>query len=254
MAGSRLPAEILANIAGEIDDDLDDDDRETFLALSSVSHTWHQLAQPHLYRSITFRDSSRLPSQLQLLSRTVEEKPHLASFIRKLGFTSFHAKLFAEIASLASLCANLKRLDLRWGFRVQDPDLLGILEKCRPLEELRIASCEEITSKGFIKALPFLKNLRKLDLSGVWNLDDDCLCEIAKMCPLLEDLDLRWTAFTPTGLWSIMELATTLTSLNLSRNRINDWEIIAIMEGKPPHLTITVCDHVPPGASERVWR
>ncbi|KAI9094309.1 hypothetical protein DFS34DRAFT_595693 [Phlyctochytrium arcticum] len=238
MAGSRLPTEILAKIAGEIDDE----DVKTLLALSSVSHTWHQLSQPTLYRSIYLLDSSGFPSQLQLLLKTVEKKPHLASFIRKLDFSRFHAKLFAEIASLASLCANLKRLDLGWTFWIQDPDLLGILEKCKSLEELSIATCCKITSKGFIKALPFLKNLRKLDLHDVTAFDLDCYCEIAKMCPLLEYLDLGNTSAERTKVLAIMALATNLKFLDLWSiyKEITPSDMRAILKGRPSHLTIAV--------------
>ncbi|KAI9094308.1 hypothetical protein DFS34DRAFT_628914, partial [Phlyctochytrium arcticum] len=145
-----------------------------------------------------------------------------------------------DIASMASLCPNLTKLDLGDNTRLQDEGLLGILEKCRSLEELSIAGCSKITSEGFVKVLPFLKNLRKLNVSCTLLISDDSLCEIAKMCPLLEDLDLERTEITRTGVSSIIALASNLTALDLSEcYAIEDLEMIAIMKEKPSHLKIT---------------
>ncbi|KAI9094347.1 hypothetical protein DFS34DRAFT_595728 [Phlyctochytrium arcticum] len=236
MAGSRLPIETMAVIAGEIDD------VKTLRDLSSVSLAWHQVTQSMRYRSIAFRASLGFRSQIQLLLRTLKKNPQLGGFVQELkvrghgsnhpqNHPAYNADFYAEMGSLASLCPNVTRLDLS-SFIIEDQDLMGILEN---------SCCLGITSNGFVKVLPFLKNLRKLDVS-VDNLDDKCFCEISQMCPLLEDLSLWFTSVTRTGLSSIMELATNLKSLNLPlsyRTRLSEME--AIMKEKPRHLTIAIC-------------
>ncbi|KAI9088830.1 hypothetical protein DFS34DRAFT_268007 [Phlyctochytrium arcticum] len=127
---------------------------------------------------------------------------------------------------------------------MKDEDLLDMVGKCRSLEELSIASCEQISSQGLGKVLLSLTNLRKLDVAGVYKLDDDCFRDIAKMCPLLEDLDLWSTSVTRTGVSSVMELAPKLATLNLSQSsKIDDSEMDAIMNAKPPHVKITHYNH-----------
>ncbi|KAI9094346.1 hypothetical protein DFS34DRAFT_665260 [Phlyctochytrium arcticum] len=126
---------------------------------------------------------------------------------------------------------------------MQVHDLLGIVEKCGSLEELSIDRCHAITGKALVKVLPFLQNLRKLDVTELSTVDDDCLRGIAKMCPLLEDLVVRGTSITKSGVSFIMEHAINLTSLNLSQcYKIKDSELRAILKGKPPHLTIIASD------------
>ncbi|KAI9094859.1 hypothetical protein DFS34DRAFT_627469 [Phlyctochytrium arcticum] len=119
-------------------------------------------------------------------------------------------------------------------------DLLAIVEKCGSLEELSIASCYEMTSEGLGKALPFLKNLRKLDLWELENLNDRCFHAIAKLCPLLEDLNLRETLVMRDGVTTILKFATNLKFLNLSQcSSLHKTALEAIMKEKPPHLEIT---------------
>ncbi|KAI9094305.1 hypothetical protein DFS34DRAFT_242653 [Phlyctochytrium arcticum] len=247
MANSRLPTEILAKIVDEIDD------TKTLLALSFISHAWHQVVQSVLYRSIKLWNVNRVRPQLQLLLRTLENKPQLANFVRELKVRGFSQsattasrisrEVYAEISSFASQCPNLARLTLRSCMQMGDQDLLGIVEKCTSLEELSIAGCCMISSKGLSMILPFLKNVRKLDLAEVLNLGDDGLCDIPKMCPLLEDLDLWRTRATPPGVSSIMKLSPKLVSLNLSKQcGINRLEMRALKNEKPSHLTITVHD------------
>ncbi|KAI9091279.1 hypothetical protein DFS34DRAFT_670255 [Phlyctochytrium arcticum] len=125
------------------------------------------------------------------------------------------------------------------GSLFSDHNLLGIVEKCGSLEELDLSGCHKITPKGIVKILPFLKNVRKLDVRAL-PINDNCLYDIAKMCPLLEDLDLWGTRVTRTGVSSMMKGATKLTPLNLSQSRIiSSSDMEAIKKDKPPHLTIT---------------
>ncbi|KAI9088852.1 hypothetical protein DFS34DRAFT_689443 [Phlyctochytrium arcticum] len=244
MVGSRLPAEILAIITREINEDIN-----TLLALSSVSHAWNEAAESVLYRSVQFRKSGRIYFQLQLLLKKLEKKPHLTSFVRHLNierwrpYRSIDDQIYTEIASITSVCPNLSRLTLKSCLTMGDQDLLAILENCRSVKEQSISSCDGITSQGFLKVLPFLKNLRKLDVEYVVDFGDDCLSGTAKMCPLLEDLDLSATDVAGNGVSSILELATNLTSLCLWQcYGIGDSEMRAIMKRKPSHVKITASD------------
>ncbi|KAI9088854.1 hypothetical protein DFS34DRAFT_639845 [Phlyctochytrium arcticum] len=244
MAGSKLPTEVLEKIAGKIEY------YETLLALSSVSHTWHQIVHSRLYTSIAFWSNRRTPGRLQLLLKTLAENPQLGSSVRHLELCwTFQSSneictaFYAQIISLTSFCPNLTSLDYT-SLLITDEALLGTLENCRSLKGLRIAECCRITSKGILKMLPLLVNLRNLHVPNVLNFDDDCLSGVAKMCPLLEDLDLQCTPVTRTGLSSLMELATNLKSLNLSEcyGRLNS-KLRAIMEEKLSRLTFSVCRH-----------
>ncbi|KAI9094307.1 hypothetical protein DFS34DRAFT_242711, partial [Phlyctochytrium arcticum] len=175
--------------------------------------------------------------------KTLGETPKLRSFIRELKLIRYPS--YSGIPSFASPCPNLRRLFLQSCTEMREQDLLGIVDKCTSLKELSIAGCRKITSNGLVKILPFLENLRKLNVTGVSNVDNDCLHDIAKMCPLLEDLDLGTTSVTRTGVSSFMQLATNLTSLNLSKHvGINDSEMEAIMMKKPLHVNITSYDHL----------
>ncbi|KAI9094827.1 hypothetical protein DFS34DRAFT_224593 [Phlyctochytrium arcticum] len=175
---SRLPTELLAKIAGDINDD------ETLRALSTVSHAWNQVAQPLLFRSIDFRTARHSPSQVQLLLKTLGRKTKLASSVRELRLVG-------------------TKLDFNSCLTMKDGDLLAIVEKCKSLDDLSIAMCDKITSTGFGKILPYLTNVRKLNIADIAKLDDDYLRDIAKMCPLLENLDVWRTSVTRTGISSI---------------------------------------------------
>ncbi|KAI9094857.1 hypothetical protein DFS34DRAFT_225778 [Phlyctochytrium arcticum] len=235
MTGSpRLPTELLVKIASEIKD------RQVLLALSTVSHVWKQVAEPLLYRSLHFWDSEHLPKTLQLLSQLLESKPQLASLVTELRFIKYGEDegVDPNVPKLASLCPNLTRLNLSYCETLEDQELLNIVRNCKSLEELSIEDCWEITSQGLGLMLPFLKNLRRLNVATV-HLDDDCFRNIAKTCPLLEDLDLSSTDITRAGVSSIMELATSLRSLNLWEcSKITSSELEAIMNEKPPHVKI----------------
>ncbi|KAI9088845.1 hypothetical protein DFS34DRAFT_654722 [Phlyctochytrium arcticum] len=119
------------------------------------------------------------------------------------------------------------------------PGFAGNRGKVRSLEELSIAKCFLITSTAFGKALSFLENLRKLNVSSVYKLDDDCYCDIAEMCPLLEDLNLLNTPITWTAALYIIEFATKLASLNLSYcYAITISQKAVIIREKPRHVKI----------------
>ncbi|KAI9088857.1 hypothetical protein DFS34DRAFT_639853 [Phlyctochytrium arcticum] len=244
MAGSRLPIEILVEIAGEIAD------VNTLYDLSVVSRTWHQVVQPLLYCSIPFQDMPLIRPQLQLLLKTLERNQHLASFVRDVKLTSYgrvrslaRSDFYAEIARLVHQSSNLTSLEVT-DSSIEDHELPGILENCTSLVELSLAGCYNITSNGIIKALSLLKNVQRLKLSAVaTRLDDNCLCGIVKMCPLLEDLDLWNTSVARSRVSYIMKLATRLRSLNLPQGRkITDLEMRDIMNEKPSYLTITACN------------
>ncbi|KAI9094386.1 hypothetical protein DFS34DRAFT_247819 [Phlyctochytrium arcticum] len=175
------------------------------------------------------------------LARFVQEVKHTAngSYL-SVGCGRLYPPHDAEVARLVSIFPNLTRLNLTYCGSMEDQNLHAIVEKCRSLEELSITTCDNITSTGIINILPFLKNLRQLDRFDVLNLGDDCLGDIARMCPLLEHLDLSGTRVTRTGVSSIMNLATNLTTLNMMKDRgISSSDMGAIMEEKPPHVTIT---------------
>ncbi|KAI9088844.1 hypothetical protein DFS34DRAFT_639967 [Phlyctochytrium arcticum] len=115
-----------------------------------------------------------------------------------------------------------------------------MVEKCQSIEELSIGGCYKLTSTGFGKVLPFLKNVRTLNVAHNSQLDDACFRDIAKSCPLLEKLNLQRTRVTQTGVLSILELAAKLTSLDLSHCRkIGDSVMKTLLKEKPPHVTLT---------------
>ncbi|KAI9094856.1 hypothetical protein DFS34DRAFT_225779 [Phlyctochytrium arcticum] len=241
-AGSRLPIEILAKIASEIPYP------SILFDLATVSHAWNQVAQPLLFRSIGLR--LRALSKVQLLVEILRKKRRLASSVRGLKLLAYsycvkvNPNLFADVATIASLCPNLTKFEWPLCSTMNDTHLLAIVQPCKSLEELSVSRCGKITSEGLGKVLPFLKNLRKLNVEGVGKFDNDCLCDdIAKMCPLLEYLNLSKTDIKGTGVFVLMELATKLTSLNLRFcNWIEDPEMAAIMREKPVNLSIEVSD------------
>ncbi|KAI9094860.1 hypothetical protein DFS34DRAFT_627471 [Phlyctochytrium arcticum] len=245
--GSRLPIEVLARIASEIYEDDDQDDQDaTLFALCTVSRAWNQVAQPFLFRSLHFHLSKGVSSRNVLLRAVLLQEPRLGRWVQEIKIRSKgsgqykrEADHFRDIAHLVSLCPNLKKLDLTSCWELLDQDLLAIVESCKSLEELSIAICHKITNEGFGKALPLLKGLRKLSVWSVEKLNDTSLVAIAKLCPLLEGLNLRETSVTRAGVSSLMEFATKLTSVNLSQcSRIKKSEIAAIKKEKPSQLKI----------------
>ncbi|KAI9093534.1 hypothetical protein DFS34DRAFT_267709 [Phlyctochytrium arcticum] len=219
------------------------------LALSTVSHTWSQVAHSFMYRSIIIRENDRRVCRLQLLVRTLESKPRLASLVRKLTFevragggikAGQDLFYYGQIARIGSLCQNLTRLDLGPCWPMGDADLLRIVENYRSLREFSIAGCEKITPKGLRKVLPFLTNLRKLDAANVDKINDDCLRAIVQTCPLLEYLDVWKTKITPTGVLSIVDLAPKFATLNVSPfSRLNASELETMRIQRPPDFKIT---------------
>ncbi|KAI9093535.1 hypothetical protein DFS34DRAFT_267716 [Phlyctochytrium arcticum] len=251
---SSLPTELLAKIAREIYEDeleaalLAETVSKTLRALSTVSRAWNQVAQSLLYRSIAIRESDGFVCQLQFLLQTLESKPQLASVVRELTFqvrgtrmlTGKDEYYYSQIARIASCCPNLTRLDLGSCRSMGDNELLSIVQNCRPLHELSISACENVTSGGLGKVLPFLTNLRKLDVAGVLKIDDECLRDIVRTCPLLEDLDMWKTSITPTGVLSIVELTAKLAFLNVSPfGELNEAEMETIRIQRPPDFKIT---------------
>ncbi|KAI9094861.1 hypothetical protein DFS34DRAFT_627477 [Phlyctochytrium arcticum] len=255
-AGSRLPAEILEQIVDEISDDEPGSGAlysqqitktKALLALSTVSRAWNQVAQPLLYGSIHCFDEKNLCSKLWQLSRALESNPQLAGLVRELSvyvygpfrFQEGAEHPFAEIARVAGLCPNLTKLYFQPDQQVGYQHLLGILEKCTSIEDLSVSRSFHINGQRLRPMLPFLKNLRKLDIEGISGLDDDCLRDIAKMCPLLEHLDLQRTHITQINVLSVMKFATNLKSLNISEcAEITPLEREDIMAEKPPHVKI----------------
>ncbi|KAI9094384.1 hypothetical protein DFS34DRAFT_652069 [Phlyctochytrium arcticum] len=74
--------------------------------------------------------------------------------------------------------------------------------------------------------------------------DIDCYCEIAKMCPLLEYLDLGRMGRGQTEVLAIMALATNLKFLDLSdcSEEITPSDMRDILKERPSHLSIVVSD------------
>ncbi|KAI9092916.1 hypothetical protein DFS34DRAFT_688016 [Phlyctochytrium arcticum] len=197
------------------------------IALSTVSYACNHVAQPRLYRTICFDNTHRVPSHLQLLLRALGQKPQLGGSVREINLKSYGlfytegTQVWEEIARVTSLSPNL----------LNDQAFLGILRSCTSLEELAMSMCRSITSQGLRNVLPFLKHLRKLDVSYCSKIDDDCIRDIPRLCPLIEDLDLWVTSVTRTGM-----------SFLLERAGIWDSDMQAILDEKPPHVRITCYD------------
>ncbi|CAO4374437.1 unnamed protein product [Caenorhabditis nigoni] len=86
---------------------------------------------------------------------------------------------------------NLKHLSLinnRDGFR--DDALSLITQECPKIEELLLDNCESLTIKSML-FLGTLRNLKKLSLSGVVNVND-AVCQQISMCSKLQFLDINY--------------------------------------------------------------
>ncbi|KAI9092915.1 hypothetical protein DFS34DRAFT_667214 [Phlyctochytrium arcticum] len=247
MTNPRLPNELLAKIAEEVDSD------QTLVALSTVSHAWYQHVQPLLYHSIWFLDIKRdVPFRLQVLLQTLRQTPKLGGVVREILLKRYwrnhvnSRQAFADLARVISLCPNLTRLHLEASTALLDWDLFRILEMCQSLEELAMNGCSSITAQGFRNVLPFLQHLKKLNVADCSGLDDDCIRDIARFCPLIQDLDLCKTSVTPIGVSLLLEGAVKLACLNLLRSWwMEDSDIEAIINDKPSHVQITHIDTAP---------
>ncbi|KAF1758047.1 hypothetical protein GCK72_014505 [Caenorhabditis remanei] len=110
---------------------------------------------------------------------------------------------------------NLKHLSLinnRDGLR--DDALSLIIRECSEIEELSLDNCESLTIKSMI-FLGSLKNLTKLSLSGVINVND-AICQQISNCSKLKFLDINYCLKIQTrGIQCLLSCLTSLIHLEV---------------------------------------
>ena len=125
-------------------------------------------------------------------------------------------KLFAEIRHLI----NLRKLHLnKLMLRVCDAEALAIMLRCfSKLEELSLASHVAPEYEKILTAIKTLKNIRKIDLTGIKLSNEEALVDMLSSLPSLEELVLTHMSGTIMDyerLFSVMKLLKCLRLLSL---------------------------------------
>ena len=134
-------------------------------------------------------------------------------------------KLFAEMRQLI----NLRKLHLnKLILRVCDAEALAIMLRCfSKLEELSLASLFAPECETILVAIKSLKNIRKIDLTGIKLSNEEALVDMLSSLRFLEELvltDMSGTNMDYERLFSVMKLLNCLRLLNLGGVEILDDE------------------------------
>lgn len=102
---------------------------------------------------------------------------------------------FVTIPSLVDVTSKgtslTKVLDLGKSPQYSDQDLLKTVQQFPYLEELTLTGSEKLTDAGVREAAPFLKGLKKLNLSSC-KITGECFQALAAHCPNLKEVDFNW--------------------------------------------------------------
>ncbi|KAI9103715.1 hypothetical protein DFS34DRAFT_590142 [Phlyctochytrium arcticum] len=247
----QLPTEIIAQIVEQFRAPNTDDNAHkvyrhseetaaTLLALCQVSRACKDVARPHLWSSVT--DPHQRDTAKHLLI-ALKANPQLRRFVQ-----TFHSHCRTPdptlFQTIPNFCPDLKALHLGTCYEMTDDELHGLAEKLDKLEHLTLLGCADITEDGWIKAIPFLKKLRHLHLSGSDTFRDKAVCAVADSCLHLQSLQLMVVDLTADGVLYVMLNAAQLVRLILlGSDRLERQDIVDILWQRPARLQLSVYFH-----------
>ncbi|KAI9096546.1 hypothetical protein DFS34DRAFT_660820 [Phlyctochytrium arcticum] len=221
----QLPTEIIAQIVEHYLDDDDDnyddhgDPRDIHQKLSIevlclVSRAWKDIAERHLWVEPVVLVRAK---HFKAVYNALSVNPQLGRFIRILYVDVIKYDSSKLVRIVARHCPNLKKLDL-YCCPLSNQDFYELAENCEKLARLTLEHCPNITAEGWIRAAPFLKQLRILWLTNLRGFEDKAVRAIVDSCPLLETVVLRNTDLTCDGVLYVMLNAPALVDLSIQDN------------------------------------
>ncbi|KAI9096531.1 hypothetical protein DFS34DRAFT_145236 [Phlyctochytrium arcticum] len=159
--------------------------------------------------------------QSEAVYTALAANPQLGRFIKTMLFSGdnvYELDSSTLFSTVASLCPNLKDLELHKCL-LNDQDLSELAKKSEKLARLALWDCYNITAEGWIKAAPFLRQLRRLEAYQFPDFGDKAVRAIVDSCPLLEGVILYNTDLTCDEISYLMLNAPALLYLSISRNK-----------------------------------
>ncbi|WWD06057.1 hypothetical protein V865_004142 [Kwoniella europaea PYCC6329] len=156
----RLPPELLAQILRLLPDN------KSLLSASLVSRSWCLCAFPMIWTRPQISSIITLASLIRVVSPPEGRTTTLpyATTIRRLHLTQLSNTLTDMLFSRLSACTRLERLT--------------------------ISNCVGLSSKAIIHVISHLHDLVSIDLSGITQVDDGVLEELARSCGKLQAVNL----------------------------------------------------------------
>ncbi|KAI9103750.1 hypothetical protein DFS34DRAFT_691268 [Phlyctochytrium arcticum] len=222
----QLPTEIMAEIVKNCGTH-NTPHRKTLIALCRVSRPWKDLAQPRLWSSIWYSSKPELKAVLT----TLKAYPRLGHFVKIVDISQYPDRLSKD------------SIYLHWPpvESLHDQRFLQLVEKWDRLKETYFRYNPKITEDGWISAAPFLKTLRSLRIDHAPHFRDKAVIAVIDSCPLLEDLELRYSDITGAAVSHIMLNASKLVELRIYASwplRLQDIE--EILWQRPARLYLFV--------------
>ncbi|KAI9096532.1 hypothetical protein DFS34DRAFT_686321 [Phlyctochytrium arcticum] len=214
----QLPTEIIAQIVEHLfPKNFIRNDRlhyPTLWAVCLVSRMWKDVAQPLLWAEAGMLYYHRRVEQLEAFYTALVANPQLGRFIKILIYDVGDEALVSLkiLRAVARHCPNLQELEVTKS-PLSNEDFCELAKNCDKLVELRLDTCPNITTDGWIGAAPFLRQLRRLQLYQFPDFGDMDVRAIVDSCPLMQSVELKKTDVTPDEISYFMLNAPNLVEL-----------------------------------------
>lgn len=150
--------------------------------------------------------------------------------LESVGLSGFSKVSDAGFASILHSSPKLKKFEVRNAALLSDLTFHGFSNAPSPLEEVKLVSCNNITSETVMN-LSFKKSLELLNLGGCWSVADMGVKSITSLNKLI-CLDLAGADITDTALSALSQGSSPIKTLSLRGcKRVTDKGILTLFHG-----------------------
>lgn len=152
------------------------------------------------------------------------------------------------IESVAKGCPNLKELNLRYCFQLNDECLKVIGAMLSNIKTLKLGACTKITTDGIIFIANGCKAIEVLDLYYCKKVTAEGVANFAKQCNRIKELNLRGLADLQGIAWieTVVKCCPLLATLNLRgvEQASDEWLEVLATAKKLTALDLTMCNGI----------
>ncbi|KAI8353038.1 hypothetical protein B0O80DRAFT_452966 [Mortierella sp. GBAus27b] len=127
-----------------------------------------------------------------------------------------HDTHHADLKRVARICSHLRELRLNWTL-ASDEELEDIFRGSPKISYLSLFSCAKLSTQGLVN-IAMLRQLRRLELRNMVNLDEPSLVTLLRTCTLLEHLALDDVRLSRITMDSLETTPLRITTLSLTRS------------------------------------
>lgn len=181
------------------------------LSLKLISNTYSSLKKLKLSRQGPPIKSVNDISVMILSNSCV----HLTS----LRLDSFQKITDAGVIEIINTCTNIKSISLSFT-QITDDALQAV--STLSLNYLNLKNCKRVSETGLLRLIPYLKSIKKLNLSGLNGVTDNVVDLIETNCKKLEVIQLNNTQITDASLLPLSNLLN-LVDVSINFSQISDF-------------------------------